>query len=102
MSTNYPNVFESIRIRGVDFKNRIEMAPPSPNRADKDGRVCREFVDWFRPMAKGGAATIHVGNSVIDSSESSDEERHLDMGNDGAILPLSTFVEMCESYGCQA
>lgn len=102
MSTKYPHVYESIRIRGVDFKNRIEMAPPSPNRADKDGRVSREFVDWFRPIAKGGVAVIHVGNSVIDSSESSDEERQLDMGSDGAILPLSHFVEMCESYGCQA
>jgi 2,4-dienoyl-CoA reductase-like NADH-dependent reductase (Old Yellow Enzyme family)/thioredoxin reductase len=102
MSNKYPHVFQSIRIRGVDFKNRIEMAPPSPNRADKDGRVSREFVDWFRPIAQGGTAIIHVGNSVIDSTESSDEERQLDMGSDGAVLPLSHFVEMCESYGCQA
>ncbi|HCX65033.1 MAG TPA: NADH:flavin oxidoreductase, partial [Eubacteriaceae bacterium] len=102
MKTKYPHVFRSIRIRGVDFKNRIELAPPSPNRADKDGRVCREFVDWFRPFARGGAATVHVGNSVIDSEESSDEERQLDVGNDGSILPLSTFSEMCDTYGAHA
>jgi len=102
MSSNYPNIFQSIRIRGVDFKNRIEMAPPSPNRADRDGRVSQEFVDWFRPLAQGGTGVIHVGNSVIDSEESSDEERQLDVGSDGCILPLSQFVEMCESYGCHA
>lgn len=99
---NYPHVFKSIRIRGVDFKNRIEMAPPSPNRADRDGRVSREFIDWFKPIAEGGTAMIHVGNSVIDRAESSDEERQLDLGTDGCILPLSQFAEMCESFGCQA
>ncbi|WKY48798.1 NAD(P)/FAD-dependent oxidoreductase [Eubacteriaceae bacterium ES3] len=98
----YSHVFKPIRIRGIDFKNRIEMAPPSPNRADRDGRVSQEFIDWFKPIAAGGTAIIHVGNSVIDRVESSDEERQLDLGTDGCILPLSQFVEMCENFGCHA
>lgn len=98
----YAHVFKPIRIRGIDFKNRIEMAPPSPNRADRDGRVSKEFIDWFKPIAAGGTAIIHVGNSVIDRVESSDEERQLDVGTDGCILPFSQFVEMCENFGCQA
>ena len=56
MGSKYEHVFEPIRIRGVDFKNRLEMAPPSPNLADREGRVTPEFVDFFRPIAKGGVA----------------------------------------------
>ena len=61
MGSRYEHVFAPIRIRGVDFKNRLELAPPSPNLASRDGRVTTEFVDFFRVFARGGAAVLHVG-----------------------------------------
>ncbi len=102
MGSVYEHVFEPIRIRGVDFKNRLEMAPPSPNLADPDGRVTPEFVDCFRSVAQGGAAIIVIGNSLVDFKEIRDEERQLDLGRDDFILPLTRFVEMCEGYGAHA
>jgi 2,4-dienoyl-CoA reductase-like NADH-dependent reductase (Old Yellow Enzyme family)/thioredoxin reductase len=102
MGSRYEHVFSPIRIRGVDFKNRLEMAPPSPNLASKDGRVTTEFVDFFRPIARGGIAVIHVGNSVVDIKEACDEERQLDLGSDDCILPLTRFVEMCHGFGTLA
>jgi 2,4-dienoyl-CoA reductase-like NADH-dependent reductase (Old Yellow Enzyme family)/pyruvate/2-oxoglutarate dehydrogenase complex dihydrolipoamide dehydrogenase (E3) component len=101
MGSKYAHVFAPLRIRGVDFKNRLEMAPPSPNLADREGMVTTEFVDFFRPLARGGVAAIHVGNSVIDFSEARDEERQLNLGTDDCILPLTCFVEMCQGYGTQ-
>jgi len=102
MGSKYEHVFKPARIRGVDFKNRLEMAPPSPNLADREGRVTPEFVDFFRPIARGGTAIIHVGNSVVDIQEACDEERQLDLGSDQCILPLTRFVEMCHGYGALA
>jgi 2,4-dienoyl-CoA reductase-like NADH-dependent reductase (Old Yellow Enzyme family)/thioredoxin reductase len=102
MGSKYEYVFSPLRIRGVDFKNRLEMAPPSPNLADREGRVTTEFVDFFRPIARGGVAVIHVGNSVVDIREACDEERQLDLGSDDCILPLTRFVEMCRGYGALA
>jgi 2,4-dienoyl-CoA reductase-like NADH-dependent reductase (Old Yellow Enzyme family)/NADPH-dependent 2,4-dienoyl-CoA reductase/sulfur reductase-like enzyme len=102
MGSKYKHVFAPIRIRCIDFKNRLEMAPPSPNLAAREGRVTPEFVDFFRPMAKGGVAIIHVGNSVVDIKEACDEERQLDLGSDECILPLTRFVEMCQGYGAHA
>jgi 2,4-dienoyl-CoA reductase-like NADH-dependent reductase (Old Yellow Enzyme family)/thioredoxin reductase len=101
MGSIYKHVFSPIRIRGVDFKNRIEMAPPSPNLADPDGRVTHEFVELFRSVARGGAAIISVGNSIIDLREARDEERQLDLGRDDFILPLTRYAEMCHGYGVQ-
>jgi 2,4-dienoyl-CoA reductase-like NADH-dependent reductase (Old Yellow Enzyme family)/thioredoxin reductase len=102
MRSKYEHVFEPIRIRGVDFKNRLELAPPSPNLASQDGRVTTEFVDFFRPFALGGVAVLHVGNSVVDFREARDEERQLDLGTDDCILPLTRFVEMCHGFGALA
>ncbi|MCL2878543.1 MAG: NAD(P)/FAD-dependent oxidoreductase [Acidobacteria bacterium] len=102
MGSRYKHVFEPLRIRGVVFRNRLEMAPPSPNLAGKDGKVTPEFVDFFRPFARGGVAVIHVGNSVVDIREACDEERQLDLGGDDCILPLTRFVEMCHGYGALA
>ncbi|MBN2039171.1 MAG: FAD-dependent oxidoreductase [Spirochaetes bacterium] len=102
MGSKYKHVFAPIRIRGVDFRNRIEMAPPSPNLADPDGRVTHEFVECFRPVAKGGAAIIVIGNSMVDLTEARDEARQLDLGRDDFILPLTRFVEMCKGYGTHA
>jgi 2,4-dienoyl-CoA reductase-like NADH-dependent reductase (Old Yellow Enzyme family)/NADPH-dependent glutamate synthase beta subunit-like oxidoreductase len=101
MGSKYTHVFEPIRIRGVQFKNRLELAPPSPNLASRDWKVTKEFVDFFRPFAKGGVGIIHVGNSIVDISEACDEERQLDLSTDDCILPLTRFVEMCHGYGCQ-
>jgi 2,4-dienoyl-CoA reductase-like NADH-dependent reductase (Old Yellow Enzyme family)/thioredoxin reductase len=102
MGSRYEHVFAPLRIRGVDFKNRLELAPPSPNLASRDGRVTTEFVNLFRSFARGGVAVIHVGNSPVDIKEASDEERHLDLGSDDCILPLTTFVEMCHGFGALA
>ena len=102
MGSTYEHIFEPIRIRGVDFRNRLELAPPSPNLADPDGRVTHEFVECFRSIANGGAAIIVIGNSLVDFKDIRDEERQLDLGRDDFILPLTRFCEMCEGFGAHA
>lgn len=98
----YENVFAPIRIRGIDFKNRLELAPPSPNLADVNCAVTTEFVNFFREFAAGGCCILHVGNSQIDITEARDEERQLDLGTDACLLPLSRFSEMCTGFGAHA
>jgi 2,4-dienoyl-CoA reductase-like NADH-dependent reductase (Old Yellow Enzyme family) len=102
MGSDYKNVFSPIRIRGVEFKNRIVLAPPSPNHASSDGLVTHAFVDWFRQFARGGAAILYVGNSSIDITECKDEERQLDLSRDRCVLPLSWYAEMAAQYDCHA
>lgn len=102
MGSKYKHVFSPIRIRGVTFKNRLEMAPPSPNLASKDGMVTPEFVDMFRSIASGGVAVIHIGNSMIAFDEARDEARQLDISTDDCILPLTRFTEALENFGALA
>ena len=102
MGSKYSHVFQPIRIRGIDFKNRITLAPPSPNLASEDGLVTHDFVDWFRMFARGGVCTLYAGNCSIDITESKDEAFQLNMNQDRCILPLSWYADMARQYGCHA
>jgi 2,4-dienoyl-CoA reductase-like NADH-dependent reductase (Old Yellow Enzyme family)/NADPH-dependent 2,4-dienoyl-CoA reductase/sulfur reductase-like enzyme len=102
MGSSYQRTFSPISIRGTYFKNRITLAPPSPNHASPEGLVTHEFVDWYRMFARGGASVLYVGNSSIDISECKDEECQLDLSNPHSILPLSWYAEMAAEYGCHA
>ena len=102
MKSNFSHVFQPIRIRGIDFKNRVTLAPPSPNLASEDGLVTHEMVNWFRMFARGGVSTIYAGNCSIDLAESRDEAIQLNMNQDRGILPMTWFVDMGKQYGCHA
>ena len=102
MASKYKHLFSPITIRGVEFKNRIVLAPPSPNLASPEGLVTHQFVDWFRMFARGGAAILYVGNSSIDITECKDEECQLDLNHDRCVLPLSWYTEMAKEYDCHA
>ena len=102
MGTKYPHVFSPIRIRGVDYRNRIELAPPSLNLCSPDHLVTDAFVDLNRSIACGGASIITVGNVMVDISECANEERQLDLSSDDCIMNLSQFALMCEGFGAHA
>ena len=102
MGSKYEHVFEPIRIRGIDFKNRITLAPPSANHTNTNNMITHEFVDWFRQFARGGAAILYSGNASIDITECKDEETQLDLSKDTCVLPMSWYAEMGQQYNCHA
>ncbi len=103
MASEYKHVFEPITIRGVYYKNRVELAPPGcGGGGDANGIPTKAFVEYFRPFAKNGVGIITVGNCSIDRSECFDEDGQLDMSKDAVVGPLSRFADMCSKYGAVA
>ena len=102
MGSDYSHVFAPIRIRGIDFKNRITLAPTTPVMSTADGIVTRDLVNWFRMFARGGVCTLYLGNCSIDLRENQDQGFQLDLGTDRNILPMTWYADMCKEYGCHA
>lgn len=102
MNSRYKNVFKPIRIRGVDFKNRIFLAPTTPTLSTTDGLVTHQLVDWLRMFARGGVCVLNLGNCSIDLKDSNDQPFQLDLGRDECIYPLSWYADMCKQYDCHA
>ena len=102
MASDYSHVFAPIRIRGIDFKNRITLAPTTPVMSTEDGIITRDLVNWFRMFARGGVCTLYLGNCSIDLRENKDQGYQLDLGTDRNILPMTWYADMCKEYGCHA
>ena len=99
MASKYKNIFTPIEIRGVVYKNRMEVSPHVPVWGGIDGMVTREVKEFFHAYARGGAGHVNMGNCSIDMATAKDEVMQIDLSRDECILGLNDLVETCERYG---
>ena len=97
--SNYKNVFSPITIKGVEFKNRIEVAPMVPCMATPEGWVTKEVIEFYRPFAKGGAAIVTVGDSAVNWTHAMDHEGQLNLGDDNVKMGLDDLASEIHRYG---
>lgn len=97
--SKYKHVFTPITIKGVEFKNRIEVAPMVPCMATPEGWVTNELIEFYRPFAKGGAAIVTVGDSAINWQHAMDHEGQLNLGDDNVKIGLDHLADEIQRYG---
>ena len=66
-SVRYPNLFKPIILRGAYFRNRIFAAPTGYMSQDGHGVPPPEAAAYYERKAKGGAASVAVGECNVDS-----------------------------------
>jgi 2,4-dienoyl-CoA reductase-like NADH-dependent reductase (Old Yellow Enzyme family)/thioredoxin reductase len=99
VSSVYKHCFSPITIKGVTYKNRLEVSPHVPGWGACDGTVTREVEAFWEGYARGGAALINMGNCAIDMAEAKDEAMQIDLSRDEVIVGLSHLRESCARYG---
>lgn len=97
--SKYKHVFSPITIKGVEFKNRIEVAPMVPCMATPEGWVTKELIEFYRPFAKGGAAIVTVGDSAVNWTHAMDHEGQLNLGDDNVKMGLDDLADEVQRYG---
>jgi 2,4-dienoyl-CoA reductase-like NADH-dependent reductase (Old Yellow Enzyme family)/nucleoside-diphosphate-sugar epimerase len=98
----YPHLFEPIKLGKTYFKNRVWASPAGHHELTPDGFPDAETVGYYEMRAKGGVASVCVGECIVDSKtgQSHVKELHID---DPLIIPSLTAVATAISkYGCVA
>ncbi len=100
----YAHVFKPLRIGRFTAKNRVECAPAIPFLASEDCFVTRELVEWYRSIAKGGAAVVTIGETSIDYEDARLHGRAnvLCLGDNRSIHGLSVLAETIQRYDALA
>lgn len=99
---NYENIFKPIKIGKIIVKNRIESSPAEPFLASRDGYVTREFIEWTRTMAKGGAGIVTIGDSPVNEEYAKESAYVINLSDDKVVNGLYTLTEVIHSYGSKA
>ncbi|MFQ5380192.1 MAG: FAD-dependent oxidoreductase [Dehalococcoidia bacterium] len=86
-------LFEPIRIKGLEFKNRIIHAPTTMNMADPDGHVSERIVGVYESLARGGFSGITVGATCV-RRDGLINERMLGIYDDTYVIGLRDLVEV--------
>ena len=65
----YSHLFQPITLGGVTLKNRIFSAPTSLNWGAVDGNLTLDTIAYYELKAKGGAAVVTMGESIVHSKK---------------------------------
>lgn len=91
-------LFESIKIRGVEFKNRIVMPPMCMYSSDDSGYANDWHFIHYGTRAIGGAGLIIVEATGVER-RGRITDRDLGIWDDSHIVGLSNIATLCKKYG---
>ena len=83
----YPHLFSPVQLGNTLFRNRIFAAPTGVSYSDVRHRPINETICYYERKAKGGAASVCVGDVMVDS-EHSQHGRYNMMLDDAEIMPV--------------
>lgn len=93
-------LFSPFKIRDIEFKNRIVMAPMCMDCAQNDGKVNSFHFIHYSTRAVGGVGLIIVEATAVESrGRITDED--LGLWEDGQIEGLRKIVGECKKYGAK-
>ena len=67
MENKYPHLFQPIILGGTLFRNRIFAAPTGFMDSNRFGELPSEAIAYYERKAKGGAASVCIGDLTVDS-----------------------------------
>ena len=98
-TVRYPNLFTPIRLGNVTFKNRIFSAPTSLNWGAVDGNLTPETIAYYERKAKGGAAVVTMGESIVHSATGKSHDRQLELDNPTCLVSLTQLARAIKRHG---
>lgn len=93
---------QPFRLKNIELRNRIVMAPMLSRLCDPDGIVSQKLIDYYTERAKGGVGLIIVEYCYIDDKESKANPGQLGAYDDQLIAGLGDLAEAMQEWGAKA
>ena len=102
MINKYENLFKPIKIGGLTLKNRIFSAPTSLNWGAVDGNLTPETIAYYELKAKGGAAVVTMGESIVHTATGKSHDRQIELDNPTSLVSLAQLARAIKRHGAVA
>ncbi|MCX6649571.1 MAG: FAD-dependent oxidoreductase [Candidatus Bathyarchaeota archaeon] len=98
--THFPKLFSTMKLGPYVLRNRIEAAPMGAH-GSPDGYLTSENTAYYELRAKGGAAIVTLGESMIDSKGTS-HGRVTPLDDPGILSSLVNTTDAIKRHGAVA
>ena len=95
-------IFEEIKAKNIDFKNRIIMPPIATAKADENGHISQELLDYYEEKTSHGLfSLVIVEHNFIDPLGKA-SGRQVSIADDSAIEGLKKLANLIKESGSKA
>ena len=102
MPLKYPHLFEPIQVGGTLFRNRIFASPTGATDITPDGCPTDRVIAYYARKARGGAASVAIGECNVDRLRGNRGLRHIDMQSQFNGFMLSRLAGAISASGAVA
>jgi 2,4-dienoyl-CoA reductase (NADPH2) len=89
----HEHLFSPLIVGGLEFKNRLTMAPLYLGYAAEGGAVSKLILEHYRLMAQSGVALVVVENATVDHPTGSGSNRTIRADTDENLAGLTELAE---------
>jgi len=93
---------QPFRLKNLELRNRIVMAPMLSRLCDPNGVVSQKLIDYYTARAEGGVGLIISEYCYIDDRESKAHPGQLGVYDDQLIAGLGDLAEAIQERGAKA
>ena len=98
----YPNLFSPIKLGNTIFRNRIFASPTGMFYADVAHRPIYETNCYYELKAKGGAASVCVGDATVDAAHGAHGAYSIHMEDPGLMPAFNKLSSEINRHGAVA
>jgi len=98
----YSTLLSPASIGGLEFRNRILMAPMGTNLAEINGECGERLQRYYEARAAGGAGGIIVGVAAIAWPDGACNPNQVAISDDRFIAGLAALATRIKQHGCRA
>ena len=95
-------LYQPIKIRNLEIKNRVIMAPGANLLCSDTGIITQESLEWAKARAKGGLGVVGVGQSMVNPVPPEMSGFVVDLTTDKSINGMFRMTEMIRQMGAKS
>ena len=98
----YPHLFSPLQVGNVLFKNRIFASPTGLQHPTYNNRPVPSGVAYYEKKAIGGAASVCIGDAMVDSEIALANGNHILLDDPGSKSALTKLSDAITRHGAVA
>lgn len=95
-------IFEEIKAKNIDFKNRIIMPPMATAKADENGHISKEILDYYEEKTSHGLFSLVIVEHNFIAPLGRASGRQVSISDDSSIEGLKKLAKVIKDNGSKA